>query len=255
MDPTTRSGKITELKALVTSVRTALEQCADLMWEIQDEFQCDRRMLLAAAKRKTGRGQASNLLLCIRVRFDRPLAPPAADWKRIQARGHRVLHANATLAGKRRNLSPARRAASSINIFSNTISKNRKFGWRCQDLLRHAHVCEYDLVKTIEAKLRPVRMRVAELTSAGTRALQALYQHERMFKIEAEQGAFPSTPVDRTGTKKATPESPARGKFIPQLRVPNPHPQTVWLVPTHISDHAADDALETGLPPQLRRPV
>lgn len=255
MTPAERAKIIAELKPIVASIREALDKIADTMWEIQEDFQSDRRYLLSAAKRQYGRGQASNLLLCIRVRSDRPLAPPSADWKRIEARGHRVLHAKTTLASKRRQLSPAGRAASTINIFSNTLAKNRKFGWRYQDLLRHAHVCEYELVKITEATLRPLRMRVAELTSIGTRALQALYQHERMFRIEADQGAVPSSPMKTVGTKKTMLESPARGKFIPQLRVPNPHPQPVWLVPTHISDHAADDALETGAPPKLRRPV
>lgn len=255
MTPAERAKTIAELKIIVASVRKALDVIADSMWEIQEEFQSDRRALLSAAKRQYGRGQVSNLLLCIRVRSDRSLAPPSADWKRIQARGHRVLHAKTTLAAKRRQLSPAGRATSTINIFSNTLAKNRKFGWRYQDLLRHAHVCEYELVKTTEAKLRPLRMRVAELTSTGTRALQALYQHERMFRTEADQDAVPSAPVKTVGTKKATPESLSHGKFVPQLRFPDRHPQAVWSIARSISDHAAGDAQDTCAPPQLRRPV
>jgi len=256
MTPVERAKIIAELKAIVAPIREALDKIADTMWEIQEEFQCDRRALLAAAKRQSGRGQASNLLLCIRSRHERPLGAPSADWKAIQARGHRASHAITTLATKRRRQpSPASRSGTTVNILSNTIAKNRKFGWRDMDILRHAHVCEYQLVKITEAKLRPLRRRVADLTRIGTRALQAIYQHERMLKTEANQDAISSTGVERASAKNATPESPTSGQFVPQLRFPDRHPQPVWSIARSISDHAAGDAQDTGAPPQLRRPV
>jgi len=255
MSPAEREKIIAELSSTVTAIRNALDEIADIMWQVQEDFQSDRRYLLSAAKRQYGRGQVSNLLLCIRVRSDRPLAPPSADWKRIEARGHRVLHAKTTIASKRRQLGPAGRVGSGVNIFSNTLAKNRKFGWRYQDLIRYAHVCEYELVKTTEAKLRPLRIRVAELTKTGTRALQSLYQHKRMLRIEADQGTVPAVLVKTIGAKTATPELPRIEKFVPQLRFPDRQPQPVWSIPTTISDHVADDALEPGSPPQLRRPV
>jgi len=259
MDRQTRSEMVTKLKLLVTAIRAQLDECADRMWEAQEEFQYDRRQLLSAVRRQSGRGQASNLLLCVRVRSDRPLAAPSADWKRIQARGHRVQHAKTTLASKRfRQLRPASYSKSVANIFSNTVVKNRKFGWREMDILRHAHPCEFELVKATEAKLRPLRKRVAELTSTGTRALQALYQHQRMTNIEAEtdSGGVPSALARRNASKK--PQTDARSMLNdtpPQLRFPNRRPAQALPISRPYTAAPADATLNPNAPPQFRRPV
>lgn len=79
MTPAERTKIVAELKPIVASIRKALDEIADAKWEIQEEFQCDRRALLSAAKRQSGRGQVSNLLLCIRSRHERPLGAPSAD--------------------------------------------------------------------------------------------------------------------------------------------------------------------------------
>jgi len=256
MTPAERAKIIAQLKPIVASVREALDEIADAMWEIQEEFQFHRRALLSEAKRQSGRGQKSNLLLCVRIRNERALGAPAADWKKIQARGYRVTHAKATLAAKlHRQLSPARRAASSVNIFSDTIAKNRKFGWRDMDILRYAHQCEYQLVKATERKLRPLRKRVAELARTGTRALQALYQHQRMLCIENDREVMPSEDSTRIEVKERLSEAPTPRPFVPQLRFPDRYPKPDSPISGPRPAHAPDDALDSSVPPQLRRPV
>ena len=143
---------------------------------------------MAAYKRQHGPGEQSNLLLYDHIRPGRALGVPAADWTRIVARGFRVARAKQTMAAKGMRVSPLNRPGSKTHIFSNTLPKNRKHGWRMMDLIRHAHVCEIELVRATEARLEPLRKRVAGLTSTGTRFLQALYQHKRALDIETEKG-------------------------------------------------------------------
>ncbi|HUW53674.1 MAG TPA: conjugative transfer protein MobI(A/C) [Rhodanobacter sp.] len=257
MDPTERSRKISELKLIVTSVRSSLEDYADVMWHLQDEFQAERRAILAAVKRQQGRSQTSNLLLCIRSRSDRTLGAPTADWKCIKARGHRVVRAKTTMAGKRRwRIRPADGSASKVNIFSNTIPKNRKFGWRTADLRRYAHPCEFDLVVTTEARLEPLRKQVAALTLTGTRALQSLYQHERALRADAGN-VCSARPASPTSVVKGTPESCTSTQKAdpPQLRKPRQNPTPIWPASYEIVQGPDESAVAPHAPPQFRRPL
>ncbi|WP_458070645.1 conjugative transfer protein MobI(A/C) [Rhodanobacter sp. BL-MT-08] len=258
MDPAARSEKIGELRAIVTAVRAALENCADLMWQIQDDFQAERRAILAAVRRQLQRGQTSNLLLCVRCRPGRVLGAPTADWKRITARGHRVQRAKMTVAEKRRTPIPVGNGeASHINIFSNTIPKNKKHGWRRTDLARHAHPSELELVYSTEAKLQPLRKRVAALAARGTRALQALYQHERALQAAKDGVASTTDKVPRGSMPKAGLDSPARavGNFErPQLLNPQQSNLPAWANEPISKIDSDTMSLDIYPRPQLRKP-
>jgi len=185
------------------------------------------------------------------------LRTPTADWKSIEGRGHRVMRAKATMAGKQRwRVRPTNGFSSNVNIFSNTIPKNRKFGWRTKDLLRYAHACEIDLVIATEAKLQPLRKQVDALTVTGTRALQSLYQHERALQAGSDKEGSP---------RAVSPKPMAKGTLQnqtlaprpdpPQFRHPYTYPIPMWPAPRVFAEDPDDAALDPGAPPQFRRPI
>jgi hypothetical protein len=98
-----------------------------------------------------------------------------------------------------------------MGIFSDTLPKNRKYGWRVKDLMRYTHPLEFQLIQKIEAELQPIRKRIAGLTKTGKSMALSRYQHQRV--LDRPDGQ----PAAGSSRKKKSPPSLAQAGHASSL--------------------------------------
>lgn len=224
MDTAAREAKVRAIDYDVELCNKTFDEIADEMEECAACFREERRDALQDIRRQTKRPVSTQLVLRVYQRKNRKLRVPCAEWRHITAKGKKVDRAQATIASRAGRQAIAPQGRGRMSIFSEAISKNRKYGYRIQDLLKYAHPSEIELVKDVEAALEKLRKRAASLSTSGTRLLQARYQHARMlegpFEHERKVAPLESRRTAPSSERVIGMDAPDETNAKPQLRQP-----------------------------------
>jgi hypothetical protein len=234
MNPDVRRALVHTINRDLEIIQNWLNQCFIAMQFIENRFKEERKSIFEEIRRQKKRSAKTLLILKVHLREYNVLNVPVAEWRKITAKGNSVDNAQATMFARREwrpRTTPVARRKGQMAIFSDTIPKNRKHGWRIPDLTRYTHALECQLVEEIEVELRPIRKRIARLTKTGSSLAQSRHQHQRM--LDRPEGQ----PAAGSSRKKKSPPSLAEKERLAQLEFE-----------TQSSRRKPD-------PPQFRKPI
>jgi len=236
MTPKARQVKINTINEDLGIIQGWLTSAFSRIEDITTRFKEERKDIFHEIRRQTKRSPMTRLILKCRLRQHSVLSVPSADWKTVMAKGKSVDNAQATMNGRgSRGFLPtetvAKRSRGQMSIFSNTIPKNRKHGWRVDDLMRYAHPAEYQLIEKTEAELEPIRKRIAGWTATGKKLSLSRHRHLKML----DQPDHTSVPRSPRKSKTAPSWAQTKNQLPMEFQAEQPR-------------HKAD-------PPQFRKPV
>jgi hypothetical protein len=171
-----RRSHIERIDRDLSLIQKRLDECIDQLSQICFDFKNQRKDLLRERRRQTKRPQGTSLVLKVTYRQRSAMQVPRAEWRSIRARGQSANRVHEAMG----NLVPppsADEGKGKLRVTTDAITMNKKFGWRINDLVRHANPVELDLIKETESKLLPIRKRVAGLTAQAKSLLRSRYLH------------------------------------------------------------------------------
>jgi len=177
-----RKAKLQHINRDLVLIQNALNECHQALEVIADRFKEERKENFTEQRKQSKRGGTTSLVLKVRLRILRAVNVPVAEWREITARGRSVDNAKAKMGSTLGKGATPRKSKGQMSVFTNAIPKNRINGWRIEDLMRHTHPGEYELIKTVEAELEPLRKRVKGLALNGKKLACARRIHERMLE-------------------------------------------------------------------------
>lgn len=197
-----RRSHIERIDRDLSLIQKLLDECVDQLAQISFDFKNQRRDLLRERRRQTKRPQSTSLVLKVTYRQRSAMQVPRAEWRSIRARGHsaqRVHEASSNAASAPADID----GKGKLRVTTDAITMNKKFGWRINDLVRHANPVELDLIKVTESKLLPIRKRVAGLTSRAKSLLRSRYLHVHYLSNANNEAVAPRKLTKRQERERA----------------------------------------------------
>lgn len=228
MKPSERKAKLQHIKRDLGLIQSSLNECHAALQAHAERFKDERKEIFQEQRKQTKRAETTHLVLKVRLRVCKVVNVPVAEWRQVMAKGKSVQNAQATMNQANGRPSTTRNVKGQLSVFTNAIPKNRTNGWRIEDLMRHTHPAEFDLVKAVESEMEPIRKRIRTLALMGKKLALARFQHQRMLDN-------PSEKIQRTHSREKRSD-------------------VLFNASSDLVDLQGPDVSHKPAPPQLRKP-